>query len=77
MRTIDRYILRQLAWPFSLGLTVFTFLLVWPILHALRVRRQGIDTETLKQRFYPATTIDTTKESIEWAKARLPLGPRS
>ncbi|HET7239239.1 MAG TPA: LptF/LptG family permease, partial [Terrimicrobiaceae bacterium] len=30
MRTIDRYILRQLAWPFSLGLTVFTFLLVVP-----------------------------------------------
>ncbi len=30
MRTIDRYILRQLAWPFSLGLTVFTFLLIVP-----------------------------------------------
>lgn len=30
MRTLDRYILRQLAWPFTLGLTVFTFLLVVP-----------------------------------------------
>jgi LPS export ABC transporter permease LptG/LPS export ABC transporter permease LptF len=30
MRTIDRYILRQLAWPFGLGLTVFTFLLIVP-----------------------------------------------
>ena len=30
MRTIDRYILRQLAWPFSLGLAVFTFLLIVP-----------------------------------------------
>ena len=59
------------------GLGMFTFLLVWPLLHAARVQRQGIDTEALKRRFYPGTTIDTTKESIEWAKARLPGGPRS
>ena len=59
------------------GLGVFTFLLVWPLLHAARVQRQGVDTEALKRRFYPATTIDTTKESIEWAKARMPGGPRS
>jgi hypothetical protein len=59
------------------GLGVFTFLLLWPILHGIRLRRQGIDADTLKQRFYPAATIDTTKESIEWAKARLPLGPKS
>ena len=59
------------------GLGVFTFLLLWPILHAARVQRQGIDAEAIKQRFYPTTTIDTTKESIEWAKARLPFGPRS
>lgn len=30
MRIIDRYILRQMAWPFSLGLVVFTFLLIVP-----------------------------------------------
>jgi len=30
MRTLDRYILRQMAWPFSLGLAVFTFLLIVP-----------------------------------------------
>ena len=30
MRIIDRYILRQLAWPFALGLVVFTFLLIVP-----------------------------------------------
>ena len=59
------------------GLGVFTFLLLWPILHGVRLSRQGIDAEALKQRFYPAATIDTTKESIEWAKARLPLGPKS
>ena len=43
----------------------------------LRLQRQGIDADQLKRRFWPQETIDTTKESIEWAKARLPRGPRS
>src|SRR5262245_55766279 len=30
MRILDRYILRQMAWPFALGLGVFTFLLIVP-----------------------------------------------
>jgi LPS export ABC transporter permease LptG/LPS export ABC transporter permease LptF len=30
MRILDRYILRQMAWPFVLGLLVFTFLLIVP-----------------------------------------------
>ncbi len=54
-----------------------TFLFAWPVLNGIRTQRQGIDTEALKRRFYPATTIDTTKESIEWAKARVPRSPRS
>jgi hypothetical protein len=59
------------------ALGVATFLVAWPVLEGLRTRRQGIDTEALKARFYPATTIETTKESIEWAKARVPRGPAS
>src|SRR5678815_2640476 len=30
MRTLDRYVLRQMAWPFALGLAIFTFLLIVP-----------------------------------------------
>ena len=30
MRILDRYILRQMAWPFVLGLGIFTFLLIVP-----------------------------------------------
>jgi LPS export ABC transporter permease LptG/LPS export ABC transporter permease LptF len=30
MRIIDRYVLRQMAWPFALGLAIFTFLLIVP-----------------------------------------------
>jgi hypothetical protein len=59
------------------ALGVATFLLAWPVLNGIRTQRQGIDTEALKRRFYPSTTIDTTKESIEWAKARVPRTPRS
>jgi hypothetical protein len=41
------------------------------------VATSGIDAEALKARFYPQATIDTTKETIEWAKARIPGAPRS
>jgi hypothetical protein len=58
----------------ALGFAVFFIL--WPALMAIRTQRQGIDVEQLKARFYPAITIETTKESIEWAKARFPGGPR-
>ena len=54
-----------------------TFFLAWPVLMGLRTQRQGIDMEALKARFYPAITIDTTKESIEWAKARVSRDPKS
>jgi len=33
MRLLDRYVLRQVFWPFALGLLVFTFLLVLPELN--------------------------------------------
>lgn len=42
-----------------------------------RVAAEGVDTEKIKLRFWPQQTIDTTRETIEWAKARNPLGPKS
>ena len=41
------------------------------------VASRGVDTEALKERFVPTTTIDTAKETLEWAKARIPRGPTS
>jgi hypothetical protein len=61
----------------GIALGIATFLAVWPILMGLRVRRQSIDLEALKARFIPQATIDTTKESIEWAKARVGREPKS
>jgi len=52
-------------------------LVAWPALMAARTARQGIDGEALKARFWPQATIDTTRETIEWAKAKNPRGPRS
>jgi hypothetical protein len=54
-----------------------TFFAAWVALELVTLQRQGIDAEELKRRFWPQETIETTKESIEWAKARLPLGPKS
>ncbi len=59
------------------GLSVFLFLAAWPIAAGYGIARAGIDTDALKARFYPSQTIDTTKETIEWVRARTPLGPKS
>jgi len=61
----------------GVALGVAAFLVAWPVLMGLRTQRQGIDPEELKARFYPQATIDTAKESIEWAKARASREPRS
>lgn len=52
-------------------------LTAWPVLMGMGVARRGIDTEALRARFWPDETIETTKETIEWVRARTPLGPRS
>jgi hypothetical protein len=41
---------------------------------AIAVVRTGIDLETLKDRFYPKQTIDTSKETLEWLQKRMPPG---
>jgi hypothetical protein len=52
-------------------------LIAWPISAGILVARFGIDGEALKQRFVPDQTIEMTKETIEWAKARMPLARKS
>ena len=65
------------GWQAGAGVGVAIGLIVWPIAMGLEVRSEGIDTDKLKARFWPQTTIDTAKETIEWAKSRTPLGPTS
>ncbi|MEP6638043.1 MAG: hypothetical protein ABJC39_01725 [Chloroflexota bacterium] len=48
--------------------------IVWIALMGVGVARTGIDVDALKKRFYPSTTIDTSKETLEWLKKRMPPG---
>ena len=60
---------------FGVGLTV-----AWTLWFALLVSdlfRTGVDDEALKARFYPNQTIDTTKETLEWLKQRMPRANES
>ena len=59
------------------ALGVLVALITWPILAGLDVARAGIDTEALGNKFKPDETINLTKETIEWVRARTPLVPKS
>ena len=59
------------------ALGTWVALIAWPILTGIGVARRGIDGEALKQRFMPDQTIELTKETIEWVRARTPLAPKS
>jgi len=48
----------------------------WTTFLGIGLARSGVDTDALKARFWPAQTIETTKETIEWVRERTPLGPR-
>jgi uncharacterized membrane protein HdeD (DUF308 family) len=56
---------------------VLVALIAFPILAGWDVYSKGIDGDTLKQKFIPRNTIDLTKETIEWVRARTPLVPKS
>jgi hypothetical protein len=54
---------------------VATGLIAWMVLLGDGVRRGGFDMDALKERYWPARTIEVTKETIEWARERIPGSP--
>lgn len=56
---------------------VLVALVTWPVLAGLDLARTGVDGEALAKKFVPQQTIDLTKETIEWVRARTPLVPKS
>jgi hypothetical protein len=56
---------------------VLVALIAWPVLAGRDLARSGVDGEALKNRFMPSETINLTKETIEWVRARTPLVPKS
>jgi len=59
----------------AMGVTIG--LMAWPTLMAADFAARGVDLDALKERFIPQRTIDMTKETIEWARARTPLSRKS
>ena len=48
-----------------------------PLVFAGEARNLKFDEESMKRRFVPQRTIDMTKETIEWARERMPLSRKS
>ena len=65
------------GWRVAAALGVTVWLGTWSAMMGVEVARRGIDVDELKERFIPQKTIDMTKETIEWARARMPLSRRS
>jgi hypothetical protein len=38
------------------------------------IARTGVDVDELKARFYPAQTIETSKETLAWLQSKMPPG---
>jgi hypothetical protein len=69
----------SVAIPGTVGaaLGVWVALIAWPVFAGRDLLRTGIDGKAIRQRFMPDQTIELTKETIEWARARTPLAPKS
>ncbi len=59
----------------AIGVTVG--LGTWIGVTAREMVRHGVDGEEFMKQFVPQKTMDVTKETIEWARARMPLSRRS
>jgi MFS family permease len=65
------------SWQVAVALGIATLLATWAALCAREARRADLDMEAWGRRFYPSVTIDTAKETMEWVRERMPLGPKS
>lgn len=52
-------------------------LITWMALMGTSLARGGFDTDELKKAYLPDRTIQVTKETIEWARERMPLMRKS
>jgi hypothetical protein len=52
-------------------------LITWIALMGMSLASGGFETEKLKDQYLPRRTIDVTKETIEWARERMPLMRKS
>jgi hypothetical protein len=64
-------------WGPAVGTGLAVAYLLWIGLMIGQLARGGVDVDALKARFMPTQTIDTTKETVEWLKRRMPRGNES
>jgi hypothetical protein len=64
------------SWHVAIAIGIAVFLALAPAIAGAYAANGGIDIEGLKARYIPQATIDTSRETIEWAKARVPWGRR-
>jgi hypothetical protein len=65
------------GWRVGIALGVTVGLGTWIGMMAVEATQIQFDEDSLKSRFYPQRTINMTKETIEWARARMPLSRKS
>jgi hypothetical protein len=65
------------GWRPAIGVGLTVAYSLWFALLVTDLFRIGVDDEALKARFYPGQTIDTTKETLEWLKQRMPRANES
>jgi hypothetical protein len=65
-----------MSWGCAFGTGLAVFLILMPILALVLVLPEA-DWDGLKKRLTPSQTVETTKETIEWVREQMPLGPKS
>jgi hypothetical protein len=68
-----------LSIPATVGAAVGVLagLIAWPAVAGRDLIRTGVDGDAIAKKFIPEQTIELTKETIEWVRARTPLVPKS
>lgn len=64
-------------WGPAIGVGLAVAYILWIGLMIGQLAQNGVDVDALKARFMPNQTIDTTKETLEWLKRRMPRGDES
>jgi hypothetical protein len=74
---VGAFLAYDFSWRVGAAIGFATAYAVYLAVLIARVAANGIDTEKIKLRFWPQQTIETTRETIEWAKAQNPFAPKS
>lgn len=69
---VGAFLAIDFGWRVGTALGVSVALESAILLMILRVQRDGIDADELKARFVPQQSIDAAKETLAWAKAKVP-----